>query len=165
MEMRWLSNIWLEPTTQAKGCGNSTSIILKLQSLALGQWCYSLYSITVWSKETTMSITIIDPERMCTWLKLNFRETHRKYKTFDDIHFSLPWNQSTYLGYFAEILFHSITSYGYGISIGTPLLLFISLCFHHQAFSKMFKHSIDESEKYDAKLLCDFIRFHISAKK
>lgn len=59
-----------------------------------------------------------------------------------NIHFSFPWNQSTYLGYFAEICMTIRIAYGYLTLNGTSLLLFISSCIQHREFSKMFKYSI-----------------------
>lgn len=79
--------------------------------------------------------------------------------------FSLPWNQTTPAGYFAEMCVSILFSYVYLILTGIPLLLFISMCIHHQAFLEMFKHWIGKSVQCDAKLLCDLIRFHISAKE
>lgn len=80
-------------------------------------------------------------------------------------HFSFPWNQATFAGYSAEICMTISIGYAYFALIGTQMLLFISLCIHHQAFYKMFKHSTDKSEKCDAKLLRDLICFNISTKE
>lgn len=78
---------------------------------------------------------------------------------------SLPWNQTTYLGYFAELLLLIPLAYGYMIINGTFLLLFISICMHHQAFHKMFKQSTNRTDKCDSKFLCDLMRFHVLAKE
>lgn len=71
-----------------------------------------------------------------------FIRLRNKRKTFESP-FSLPWDQMTSAGYFAEVL--SSISFGYVCFDlnGVQLLFFISLCIHHQAFSKMFEHSIE----------------------
>lgn len=62
----------------------------------------------------------------------------------------------------------------YLLTNGAFLLFFISLCLHHRAFEKMFRHFLREyddpsteepKKKIDAKFLCDLIRFHMSFKK
>lgn len=97
--------------------------------------------------------------------KLQSSKIHKFQKISLEIYFSLPWNQDTYIGYLAEIIISNLSAYGFFILNGTSLLLFVSLCIHHRAFSKMFKHKINNSEKCDAILLSDLIRFHISAKE
>lgn len=88
-----------------------------------------------------------------------------KWSFFINLKSSLPWNQTTYLGYFAELILLIPLAYGYMIINGTFLLLFISICMHHQVFYKMFKHSTDGMKKCNRKFLCDSMRFHILAKK
>lgn len=81
---------------------------------------------------------------------------------------SLPWNQTTLVGYFGELGFQLPVGFGFFFYSGVFLLLFISICQHHVAFYKMFKHSMnqmkrpaDENSRCAAKNLCDLIRFHI----
>lgn len=95
-------------------------------------------------------------------IKIQF--TWKDMKKFVD-YFSLPWNQATNMGYFGEMLLCTFTCTGYLISNGIPLVLFLSLCVHHQAFAKIFKHKSNKSVKCDAKMLCGLINFHISAKE
>lgn len=48
------------------------------------------------------------------------------------------------MGYFGEILFSVMVEQAYMIVAGTVLLLFISICFYHQAFYKIFEHVIND---------------------
>lgn len=80
---------------------------------------------------------------------------------------SLPWDQRRPLGYFGEFALSSAVAQTYVLANGSYILLFISICRHHQAFSKMFKHfaqSLIHSEKHpnDERILRDLIEFHIS---
>lgn len=76
----------------------------------------------------------------------------------------MPWNQTTLLGYFGESFIVAVDCTSYLFTTGVFLLLFLSLCIHHQAFHKMFKHSIDtlnqcDKNCCDEKYLCGLIRF------
>lgn len=84
--------------------------------------------------------------------------------------FSLPWNQRTPLGYAMEMFFSVFNADFYFIVNGAFLLLFISICKHHEAFYKMFEHSLrkydqNDTDRMDKKSLCDLIRFHILVKE
>lgn len=85
--------------------------------------------------------------------------------------FSLPWNQSTALGYVGELCHSLPIGTDFFSVIGTFLLLFISMSQHHQAFYNMFKHTVDKLKQPDGKVRCDakflrdLIRFYISVKK
>lgn len=99
------------------------------------------------------------------------------YKSFNFFHFDLviiflysfPWNQTTPIGYLAELCFHLVSAQVYLLSNGIFLLLFISICWNHRTFYIMFQHSIDglsqTKKETDKVLLCDLIRFHMSIKK
>ena len=74
------------------------------------------------------------------------------------------------MGYFGDLWFTALAGFGYLIVDGAFLLLFISICMHHQAFFKMFEHTIDKTNesdgnRCDAKFLRDLIRFHTYAKE
>lgn len=71
----------------------------------------------------------------------------------------------TYLGYFGEIVAINLGCAAYVIASGAVLLLFISICFHHQAFFKIFEHSINASKRCDKKFLFNLIRFQITARE
>lgn len=87
------------------------------------------------------------------------------------LHFtSLPWNQDTIIGYFAELIFGVCSGESYLIAIGALLMLFISLCQHFRGFAQMnqsllneFNCSTDVSVTHER--LCKLIKFHISVKK
>lgn len=82
---------------------------------------------------------------------------------------SLPWNQTTFLGYIGELSLNFPIIAGYWVVNGTFLLLFIAICQHHQAFYKIFKHSVNKLNQIDngsnhssSRSLCDLMRFHLS---
>lgn len=86
--------------------------------------------------------------------------------------FSLPWDQTTAMGYIGELAFSMPIGLGYFSINGGFLLLFISICQHHQAFYKIFEQSVnkltrsnDENNRCDARVLCNVIRFHIKIKE
>lgn len=82
---------------------------------------------------------------------------------------SLPWNQDTIIGYISEICVVIASGQCYLIINGAAIVLFVSICRHHEAFYKMIKHDIQEmdSAKGDANhiLLRRLITFHISVKE
>lgn len=58
----------------------------------------------------------------------------------------------------------------YYIWHGSILVLFISLCLHHQAFYNMFgnslrKFDLEDRHQSDKRVLCDIIRFHVVVKE
>lgn len=80
--------------------------------------------------------------------------------------YSLPWNQHTLIGYFGETFATLLIGEAYGIANGSLLLLFVSLCMHHQAFYQMFQYSTSKLESRNAQeQLCKLIRFHSSVKE
>lgn len=83
---------------------------------------------------------------------------------------SLPWNQQAVIGYALEIFFDIIVAETYLTVNGVFLLLFISMCFHHQAFHRMFRHSLikfegSDEQRIDKKQLCNLINFHLETKE
>lgn len=82
----------------------------------------------------------------------------------------MPWNQETSLGYLAEICLDVNQAVNYLFVIGIELVLFISLCLHHQAFYKMFQFFLRKFDCTDPKqnnqeILCELIRFHVMVEK
>lgn len=82
---------------------------------------------------------------------------------------SLPWDQETPIGYFFEICVDNLFGEAYIFS-ASFILLFVSMCLHHQAFYQVFTHSLLECNRpnanYENKLLLHrLIRFHITAKE
>ena len=59
---------------------------------------------------------------------------------------SLPWDQTTLLGYFGEIIFCILVCEAYLLYNGAVLLTFVSICLHHKAFSGMFQHKLRNLE-------------------
>lgn len=83
---------------------------------------------------------------------------------------SLPWNQNTPIGYFAEVLYQMIAPDAFYITHGSVLLLFISICWHHKAFEQIIRHMMNqfdhlETDRNYKKSLCQIIQFHITVKK
>lgn len=78
---------------------------------------------------------------------------------------------STLVGYLGEDFYIIYFAVIFGIVAGMLLLLFISICIFHLAFSKMFEHSIEKwNEKSDGiknneQFIFDLISFHIEVKK
>lgn len=53
---------------------------------------------------------------------------------------------------------------------GTLLKVYISICFHHQAFYEIFSHLVRKFDRLDEnqnrqKNICELVRFHSVAKK
>ncbi|XP_055307926.1 odorant receptor 85c-like [Sitodiplosis mosellana] len=81
---------------------------------------------------------------------------------------SLPWNQKTLIGYIFEFLSEFVFSCSYYYSNGTVVILFVSICLHHQAHFKIFQKSLTKlngpgENRNDATLLRALIQFHGSA--
>lgn len=84
---------------------------------------------------------------------------------------SLPWNQSTLPGYFLEITLTLNFGEGSFIINASLLLLFVSICLHHETFHEIFRHTAaeldlrDQTGKYKKMVFRKLILFHTSAKK
>lgn len=83
---------------------------------------------------------------------------------------SLPFDRTDLIGYFVEVCYEVVTTYAYFVCNGSMLLLFFSICWHHQAFSQMFHHFLHSrnrrnKKRNDDEFLCHLIRFHISVKE
>lgn len=83
---------------------------------------------------------------------------------------SFPWNQTTIIGYFAELSFGVLSAESYLIAIGSLVLLFISLCQHFHGFSQMYQLLLDEfncptDERITQQRLCKLIKSHVSVKE
>lgn len=90
--------------------------------------------------------------------------------------FSLPWNQQTFFGWFLEQSTCLLASIAYFLVTSALPSLFIAICVFHKVFYKYLHHlvtSIDETGDLKPELvnlrtkqiLCQTIRFHISAKQ
>lgn len=90
-------------------------------------------------------------------------------------YFSLPWDQSTYLGYFGEMCFFSTIGAAFLFANALILSLFLLFCIHFRAFLEIFKdmiansnHRKDENRRNDddgRKSIVDLIRFHLLIKE
>lgn len=89
--------------------------------------------------------------------------------------FRLPWDQTTVLSWLFELVFGNAGRLSNWCLYLIFPTFFISICLFYQAFYKMFQAQIDQMDaiiemkpfrvvKYK-KLLCESIKFHISAKK
>lgn len=83
---------------------------------------------------------------------------------------SLPWDNETILGYYAEVIVNIASGDIHAAVVFTLLFLFVSICLHYQAFYKMFKYWVDEwNDKKrcssNEKFICDLIRFQILVKE
>lgn len=61
--------------------------------------------------------------------------------------FSFPWNQNTLIGFSAELTMDMLMGGAYFFVNSVVLMLFISICLHHDAFNKMFRHSLHELDQ------------------
>lgn len=112
----------------------------------------------VWPKQ------ILLPKQFGKWTKLSLQ-----FNTYLWTHSRFPWNQQTAIGYACEIVFSFISGDAYFITNGALLLLFISMCWTHEAFYKMFVHLTRELDHFDnnrndAEHLAKLIRFHVETK-
>lgn len=84
--------------------------------------------------------------------------------------FSVPWDQTTVLGYFGEVIFLNCTIGPIFTLNATVLILFISMCLYHQAFYKMFNHVLNELNsckkvRFAEQTICDLINFRMLIQK
>lgn len=84
---------------------------------------------------------------------------------------SLPWNQNTLLGYFAEIFYVFLNCQTYMFANGTVLIFFLSQCYYLRTFYKMFDYMVTRfnflhrNHHYDKKYLCDLVYFHFTIRE
>lgn len=84
--------------------------------------------------------------------------------------YRFPFNTQTNIGYFFEIILSISCGAVYVLANGLILTLFISMCWNHLAFHRMFRHFIKKIENNDngqnnAENLANLIKFHIQTKK
>lgn len=80
------------------------------------------------------------------WILKQIEQFMRDWLTFYCF-YSLPWDQTTPLGYFGEIWFTIINEQVFWIASSQVLLLFIFLCANNFAFSEMFAGFVDEFDQ------------------
>lgn len=94
-----------------------------------------------------------------------------KHFIFDTkLNFRLPWNLTIQTGYYYEICYDAFMGDSYLFANGTMLLLFISICLHHNKFAKRFSYSLGKLNNAnrvcnDKDVLCELIDFHTSVKE
>lgn len=101
------------------------------------------------------------------WVKFIWKSTFMFMNSKSLIH-RLPWNQQTLTGYTAELCFVALFIGIYFISNGSFIILFISICLHHQTYYKIFQQSTLEFSHFNGnhkELLCKLVHFHISIRK
>lgn len=83
---------------------------------------------------------------------------------------SLPWNEENRIGYIAENCLFLISLSVYLVTNGTVLMLFISLTWILQAFSKMYRHTANKLKHPDEnrnveKTLCKLVDLQNMARE
>lgn len=85
-------------------------------------------------------------------------------------HFSLPWNQTTAMGFIGEACFSTIVGVIFMLFNGMLLLLYVSMCLQHKAFYERFRHSLEKLDRPDKnrnnqEFLCELIQFLNTVRK
>lgn len=83
---------------------------------------------------------------------------------------SLPWNQTTPLGYLGETLFIIAMAENVFVTCGTITMLFLFINLHHQAFYQMFRHILSRLDDYHSAdhvvtAIIKVAQLHVQAKK
>lgn len=73
----------------------------------------------------------------------------------------LPMDQNTIFGYFVEVCFATTVSETYFDVNGGFCVLFISMCFHHQAFTNIFNYLIDKLNECNRRKPAEEIIYHL----
>lgn len=109
----------------------------------------------------------IDQETLC----MKNMNTDVQYSfVMIEYHFSLPWNQSTLLGYSYEICYEMTLAMSFFAVNGLFLIFFISMCLCHNSFYKIFRsllNQLDDSKttRESEEALCNLIRFRVSVQE
>lgn len=82
----------------------------------------------------------------------------------------MPWNQSTLIGYLAEVFYGTFLCEVFIVATGSVLCLFMSMSWHHEAFFFMFRYSVRKLDKPETnnnnkKIIFDLVRFHMMVKE
>lgn len=92
------------------------------------------------------------------------------FEIHEFINFSLPWDQSTPIGYSGDVLFCIASGECYLIINGALIILFVSIWCCHEAFFKRFHLSVlrlnhPENKPNTNKMLRELIHSHITVKE
>lgn len=106
------------------------------------------------------------PAFLCYWRGQSF-DVEYLYHPFKVL---LPWNQSTLIGYLAEVFYGTFLCEVFIVATGSVLCLFMSMSWHHEAFLFMFRHSTQKLEnsknaRNNETVVCDLIHFHMMVKE
>lgn len=175
-QMRIHFDSWLESTTSVNSGGVFISILWYSIRWIHFAWPFYQFQCTGWPIKVSMWIfSIIHINSSELQLNLFSAKVFFFLLTLILISMnscsSLPWNQTTVLGYLGEIGFIMFSAKAFMITNGVLLMFFVSICRHYGAFYQIFKHSIgklthsDRNNRCDKAILCDLIRFHISIKE
>lgn len=87
-------------------------------------------------------------------------------KSETTIHFRLPWNQDTALGWFAEVTFALSATVTYIIVNGCFTTFFTGICMHQRAYYQIFQTLSTQftNERNTKNLLVDLIHYHNTSK-
>ncbi|XP_031632738.1 odorant receptor 67a-like [Contarinia nasturtii] len=130
------------------------------------EWLLKFYFTRVFSIQWFFHLlTGIGSLLFCMYLDGELNRDH----LYEPFHFVLPWNQTTPLGYCGQLSVTLLYFISYFTLNGAFFLIFISMCFHHEAFYEMFQHKLRKLNHPDEngnkkKLLCKIIQFQISIR-
>lgn len=149
--------------------GQFTNCVLQLNTFMLVHWRWLRRRSLLSSNDNFVSCSSSSSNNLTASFNLCL-------VIFLSLSFSLPWNQSTILGYFMEQMFDIVMCLVYFPVNGILLLPFISICIHYRTFYQIIRNLVDhwnDSTKnhqfnnieIDRKFICDLIQFDISFKK
>lgn len=83
---------------------------------------------------------------------------------------SLPWDQTTPIGYFGEICFSLLNVEAFWVVGGQILLLFVFICRNNFVFTEMFQSYLKEFEQSEStqekhEIIRKIIAFHTDIKR
>lgn len=165
----WIrKDIWLRQTRKVNGLAKYTSSGRSLQ-LQVSHWLpYSRYLFPAsYTDSSIWNFIFFTLQNLCEFNRINNTEIlwHKRYFPR-----SLPWNEDNLFGYIVETCFIEIVGLAYFFTNGAVLLLFISLTWILQAFSKMYRHTTNKfkqppEDRNDEKTLCELINFQNMARE
>lgn len=83
---------------------------------------------------------------------------------------SLPWDQTTPLGYIGKFIYSEVVTQAYLLGNSAFLLLFIFICWNYRGFFEVIRNFVDRLNHPDVnqinqKLLKQLVEFHVSIKE
>lgn len=130
------------------------------------EWIWKMYAKFLMSGFVANNVLMSGASIAFCLLTYDVFDTKHLYTSYKLV---LPWDQTTKIAYFLEIILNILQGESYLLVNGAMLLLFISICCHHMAFYNRFRYSISKlgdscNSQNDKNRLCDLIRFHILVK-